>query len=101
LQRLFWEQLFLRLFLQLPFFLNLIVSKYEIKILTFSYSPKKMAFFLCSGLGRNNRNKALVVLSLPKFNQTIGQCKQGKVPTHAYIFTGMINGATLTNDDVA
>lgn len=54
-----------------------------------------------SSNSRHNRNKSTVVTSLAEFNGAIGQCKQGPVFTNTNIFAGMVNGAPLTNEDIA
>lgn len=51
-------------------------------------------------LGGFYRYKRLVVFFLLELNGSIYQCKQGMVFTNAYVFTGVVFGAALANNDV-
>ncbi len=57
---------------------------------------------LCfSSCGSVHRNESSVLSSLPEFNNTIAESEQRIVFSNTNIFTGMVNGTALTNDNVA
>src|SRR6476661_9500345 len=55
---------------------------------------------LRGSLNCTHRNKCSVIPPFFEFNNTIGKCKQSKIFSNANIFTGMINSATLTKNNV-
>ncbi len=57
--------------------------------------------FLCCCFYRVDRNNCFAAACFSKFNHTVAQCEQCKIFSNTYVFTGMVNGAALANDDVA
>ena len=53
---------------------------------------------LCDG---SNVNKATSVLAFGEDYGTVNEGVESVVLTHAYVETGVVNGATLTLDDIA
>lgn len=56
-----------------------------------------MLLFLCG----NYRNIATILASFFEAYRTIYECVEGVVATHTDVFTGVMHGASLTNDDVS
>lgn len=51
-------------------------------------------------LSRLHVDKLASFLALGEYYYTVDKSKQGVILTHAYVETGMMNGTTLTLDDV-
>ena len=50
---------------------------------------------------RDNRNNTAVAVATVEVHRTIYEGIERVVLTHAYVATGIVNRAALTNDDVA
>lgn len=72
----------------------------EVDNYLFSRTFQYYFFTLCFCGNGLHRYISAVFASFLKFYQSIGKCKQGKIFTYAYIFTGMINGTSLTYKDI-
>jgi hypothetical protein len=59
-----------------------------------------LIYRLFSILDGENGNVGFVVFPAAEFNDTIYEGKQGVVLAHAYIQAGVVNRATLTDNDV-
>ena len=84
---------------------NWLVNQFTtVKIETSLKQPKNFLiysnFFLSSYFSCIDTNEGFITFSFLKFNQAIGQREQRIIFSDAYIFSGMVFGTALTNEDV-
>ena len=49
----------------------------------------------------NDGHKGFVLAAFVELDDAVAECEEGMVLTHAYILTRIVDGATLTDDDIA